>query len=388
MTQLTVYVQLFENQEDLSYLENLILSGVNSVKVEGSFSSLPRIHRMDKNVRIVARHIALLEEPLIAQFPYGEGDPIAAAKVHVEMLKTAAQPNAYTWWCSPYNEPGGLEDATKLTWYNHFEVERQQLYASHGFKAAIGAFSAEANLFDKIEPVLPAIRVAAKLGNLLDLHGYDSPTLLDHPQFLFPYRRVYDELKRRGEPVPAFFMGEFGYDRLFSVGTGSDGFRDGGLSNEVYAGQIVNAVETLGTHPADFFLVGAAVFLFSDAAVIQPSYNIKWGRVDARHDDPGVAYRLLDYMSAHKGDPIAIPVDSLPPTPIPVPVPQPDNGRRRVIRRSNIRGEPSINAVKYGELHPSPSGTYIAIDPEHVVNGYAKWAQTGWWVLAANLEKP
>lgn len=152
-----------------------------------------------------------------------EGDPVQAARAFVaEHLEQYQLNPAVDYW-EGYNEPG---IGGRMAWYAAFEAERARLMAEHGFRVAVGAFSAGVPEWEEFSAFLPAIQAVRKYNGILTLHEYDAPTMdrsvgaglpgrpayADRGALTLRYRWWYEDfLKPQGLVVP-LVISEAGID--------------------------------------------------------------------------------------------------------------------------------------------------------------------------------
>ncbi|MEA3408624.1 MAG: hypothetical protein U9R48_11220 [Chloroflexota bacterium] len=163
-----------------------------------------------------------------------EGDPERAAQAFVARHLETYQVNPAIDYWEGINEP---DIKGKMPWYAAFEAERVRVMARHGFKAAIGSFSAGVPEWEEFEQFLPAVRAAKQHGGILSLHEYDAPTLdrsmgaglpghpnhADRGALALRYRWWYEDfLKPRGLVVP-LVISEVGVDGKISSRPGPEG---------------------------------------------------------------------------------------------------------------------------------------------------------------------
>ncbi len=75
-----------------------------------------------------------------------------------------------------HNEPVFKNEA-KMALYGQFEAERVRQMAAHGFKCAVGNFSAGSPPLEQWDDFFPALRAARQFGGVLALHEYAAPTM-------------------------------------------------------------------------------------------------------------------------------------------------------------------------------------------------------------------
>lgn len=309
-------------------------AGVRCVKVENSGKHMN--YAAKRGMLTIGRNMASLEEPL--EKNHIPPSTAAAQKWFYELfLPWVGQYGAYmkqVYFEGCYNEPGGLEDPAMRRGLNDFEVERQRLMHNAGYRCCIFNFSAEANVHDKITEFLPAIRLCAQYGNLFGQHTYGSPQLVDPETgvtdpaiapFVFAEEWIAAELRRRGEPVPAFANTEHGIDRIISLGRDWKGWRTvPGLTGYEYFKQIVVTCQRKKRNG-----LVKAVNLFVDDT--NPGgdwiqYNTHGGKpARPKQGDPGeppVTLMLVDHHRAYSDIGIVVPsggATAPPPDPTPDP---------------------------------------------------------------------
>lgn len=152
-----------------------------------------------------------------------EGDPVQAARAFVAKNLEQYQLNPAVDYWEGWNEP---DIRGRLDWYAAFEAERARLMAEHGFRTAVGAFSAGVPEWEEFAAFLPAIKAAHRYNGIFTLHEYDAPTLdrsvgaglpgrpgyPDRGALALRYRWWYEDfLKPRGLVVP-LVISEAGID--------------------------------------------------------------------------------------------------------------------------------------------------------------------------------
>jgi hypothetical protein len=282
----------------------------------------------------IGRNQARLEEPMSGI------DPSAQAAVHwvndifLPWVKPYGEIMKKVYWEDAYNELGSLEDPATLKGFNDFEVTRQTLMGQLGYRCCIGNFSAEARLYDKVGPFVPALRLAAQLGNLVGLHAYWSPdpdnisgrvfdwdTGAVDPrveEFIFPEEWLARALRAMGEPVPFCANTEFGIDELLSLGWHSAGWRTTPISGDDYVRQEVAICQR---KRARGICKGAFTFCDdTDPSGAWVQYNTHGAR---KGDDLPVTLMILNQQHDHPDGPIAVPAQPGGPVEVPPPVEPP-----------------------------------------------------------------
>ncbi|MFQ5855521.1 MAG: hypothetical protein ACE5LU_07770 [Anaerolineae bacterium] len=185
------------------------------VKSVGDFGFLAEVKQISPTTVTIAR--------LDKASQRMEGDPVLAARAFVaENLEQYQLNPAVDYW-EGYNEPGVRD---RMEWYAAFEAERARLMAEHGFRVAVGAFSAGVPEWEEFAAFLPAIEAAYKHNGILTLHEYDAPTMdrsaaaglpgrpgyADRGALALRYRWWYEDfLKPRGLVIP-LVISEAGID--------------------------------------------------------------------------------------------------------------------------------------------------------------------------------
>ncbi|MBC7237841.1 MAG: hypothetical protein H5T69_18520, partial [Chloroflexi bacterium] len=184
------------------------------VKAVGDFGFLNEVKQVSPTTVTVAR---------VECAPRLEGDPVEAARAFVaEHLETYRLNPAVDYW-EGVNEP---QMGERMEWFAAFEAERARVMAEHGFRVAVGTFSAGTPEWEEFERFLPAIQAARRYNGILTVHEYDAP-MLDrslgaglpgHPNYpnrgalALRYRWWYEDmLKPRGLVVP-LAISEVGVD--------------------------------------------------------------------------------------------------------------------------------------------------------------------------------
>ena len=163
-----------------------------------------------------------------------EGDPLQAARAYVAAnLETYRQNPSVDYW-EGWNEP---VVRGRVEWFAAFEAERVRVMATHGLRAAVGAFSTGVPEWDEFAFLLPAIEAAQQHEGILTLHEYDAPTLdrsagaglPGHPNYpdrgalALRYRWWYEDyLIPRGLVIP-LVISEVGVDGLVGGQPGPKG---------------------------------------------------------------------------------------------------------------------------------------------------------------------
>ncbi len=196
------------------------------VKAAGDLGFLAEVKQVSPSTVTVARLSQGPQKP--------EGDPVQAARAFVARNLEQYQLNPGVDYWEGWNEPGVRG---RMDWYAAFEAERARLMGEHGFRAAVGAFSAGVPEWEEFAAFLPAIEAAHKYNGILTLHEYDAPVmnrlvgvgLPDHPghpdrgALALRYRWWYEDfLKPRGLVVP-LVISEAGIDGMISNRPGPKG---------------------------------------------------------------------------------------------------------------------------------------------------------------------
>lgn len=184
------------------------------IKAVGDFGFLAEVKEVSPSTVTVARCPGSFKT---------EGDPLVAAGAFVAgNLETYRLNPAVDYW-EGLNEPQMRE---RMGWYAAFEAERARLMAEHGFRVAVGTFSAGVPEWEEFAAFLPAIEAAKEYGGIFTLHEYDAPTLdrsagaglPGHPNYpdrgalALRYRWWYEDfLKPRGLVIP-LVISEVGVD--------------------------------------------------------------------------------------------------------------------------------------------------------------------------------
>jgi hypothetical protein len=152
-----------------------------------------------------------------------EGDPVQVARAFVGKHLEQYQNNPAVDYWEGWNEP---DVRGRLDWYATFEAERARVMAEHGFRAAVGGFSAGVPEWEEFKAFLPAIEAVHKFGGIFTLHEYDAPAMdrsvgaglpgqpgyPDRGALTLRYRWWYEDfLKPRGLVVP-LVISEAGVD--------------------------------------------------------------------------------------------------------------------------------------------------------------------------------
>lgn len=209
-----------------------------------------------------------------------EGDPIQAARAFVARNLKEYQLNPAVDYWEGWNEPDVLG---RLDWYAAFEAERARVMAEHGFRVAVGGFSAGVPEWEDFPAFLPAIAAAKKYGGIFTVHEYDAPTLdrslgaglpgrPHHPNrgaLMLRYRWWYEDfLKPHGLVVP-LVISEAGIDGAIGnrPGPSGRGWRDfatywaeHGLGNDPVRAYIRQLAWYDAEVQKDEYVIGFAVF--------------------------------------------------------------------------------------------------------------------------------
>ena len=410
---LSVFVLgLYDSDDPPTHLVgDLVNAGARCVKVESSGAAQAR-YAAGHGLLTIGRSIKALEEPMQGIAPSADAAHHWVNEVFLPWVEQYGGHARDVYWEDAYNELGDLEEPATLAGFNDFEVTRQQMMHDLGYRCCVGNFSAEARLFDKVTPFLPAIRLAAQLGNLLGLHAYASPRLIDPDtgavdsaigDFLFPEEALASRLAALGEPMPAVVHTEFGIDSILSLSRTWPGWRlVPDMSGEEYFREIVTVCQR---KKACGLVKGAFVFVDdADPASRWSEYNIHGGRpARPKQNDPGelaVTTMILNHHHDYPDDPIVIsPVSA--PAPAPAPIPAPPLTGPAVTRDDgtlyNLRLTPAALGATNLLRGQLPPGTKVQATGV-TQNGYAQLqltlsldpsgpsiAITG-WLLASGLE--
>lgn len=196
------------------------------IKAAGDLGFLAEVKQVSPSTVTVAR---------LGQGPQKfEGDPVQAARAFVAQNLEQYRLNPAVDYWEGWNEP---DVRGRLDWYAAFEAERARVMAEHGFRVAVGAFSAGVPEWEDFAAFLPAIEAAKRYDGIFTLHEYDAPTLersmgaglpgqpgyADRGALAFRYRWWYrDFLIPRGLVVP-LVISEAGIDGGISNRPGPDG---------------------------------------------------------------------------------------------------------------------------------------------------------------------
>lgn len=242
------------------------------VKAAGDLGFLAEVKEVSPSTITVAR---------LAQGPQKlEGDPVQVARHFVAKNLEQYQLNPAVDYWEGWNEPNVRG---RMARYAAFEAERARLMAEHGFRVAVGAFSAGVPEWEVFAEFLPAIEAAQKYDGIFTVHEYDAPTLNRsmgaglpgrpaHPErgaLALRYRWWYEDfLKPRGLVVP-LVISEAGIDGGIGdrIGPGGRGWRDfkgywethklGDDSVKTYVGQLAWYDAEVRE---DDYVIGFAVF--------------------------------------------------------------------------------------------------------------------------------
>ena len=281
------------------------------------------------------------------------------------VMKLAPQ----VYWTGPHNEGGRLEDVQTMYWYGDIELRRQRKLAALGLKCATFNFSAEANIYDKFQPLVPALRTALELGNLYATHGYSSPRLTSSMDTLLNHRLLRAALGW----LPLTVYTEFGADQVHH--NQMNGWRQTGMSEMDYINDLVGVDQTYLAPDPD--VVGAFVYLWTKQGRPEwTAYNLERGG-DRRRPERGVGNMLLEHITNNP----AAPFVSVP-APVPIievdpPVPQP---RGTVAMAGlNIRTEPRI-------VDETKIGQFRVETPVEVLETRDGWSKIALFVKAEYLK--
>ena len=241
------------------------------VKAVGDFGMFPEIKEESPTTVTIGR--MNVPQPI-------EGDPANAARAFVaEHLETYQLNPAVDYW-EGWNEPGL---GGRMDWYAAFEAERVRAMAAHGFRCAIGSFSAGVPEWEEMAAFLPAIMAAKEHGGIFSLHEYDAPILSrsigaglpGHPNYpdrgalALRYRWWYEDYLKPRQLVIPLAVTEVGIDGGIGGRPGPEGggwrdfagyWRDEGLGND----PIRVYLEQLALYDAemqkDSYVIGCAIF--------------------------------------------------------------------------------------------------------------------------------
>ena len=191
-------------------------------------------------------------------------------------------------------------------------VKLIKLCYAAGMKIAVGNFSAESNLFDKIDDFREMLEMAAIYNMPLALHGYGSPRLDDPDveQFVFPYRKLRDEAARKGIRLPKIIVTEFGIDSLYSLGRVYPGWKTV-TDAEGFAVQLAWAGDQLALDG-----VPAAVFIYTrnSGDEAKTNYNVAFA-TNTKRGTPVCADLIMEYIANYHGEIVEPPPPPPPPPP-------------------------------------------------------------------------
>lgn len=322
-------------------------NGARAIKVE-SDGATNIAYAARHGMLAVGRSIAALENPMNGIAPSAAAADHWVDKVFLPWAtKYPEDRMKKVYWEDAYNELGSLEDPATLAGFGAFEERRQQRMHDLGYRCCVFNFSAEANIHDKLTPLLPAIRLCAQYGNLFGQHSYGGPQLVNPDTgvteaviepFVFPEEWIAAELRRRGEPVPYFVNGEHGIDELISLHRHNAGWQTvSGLTGPEYFRQLVVTCQRKKAKG-----LVKAVFVFVDDT--NPSgpwvqYNTHGGRSlnpprNTQWETP-VTLMIRDYHGAHTDEVITVPIQG-PPVEQPPGVIPPANASKAVTKANGI----------------------------------------------------
>jgi len=277
-----IHVQWNNSPEIMEFIRRMKPAVVKAV---GDFGFLAEVKESSPSTVTVAR----IEAPLVM-----EGDPAAAARAFVARHLEQYQLNPAVDYWEGMNEPAVRG---RMAWYAAFEAERARVMAEHGFRVAVGAFSAGVPEWEEFAAFIPAIEAAQKHGGILTLHEYDAPTmdrsmgagLPGHPNhpgrgaLTFRYRWWYEDfLKPQGLVIP-LVISEAGVDGGITnrPGPGGRGWQDFvGYWAEQDMGEdgAMAYVRQLAWYDAelqgDDYVIGCAVFTAGAMSDHWKSYDI------------------------------------------------------------------------------------------------------------------
>jgi hypothetical protein len=370
---------------DMGGIGDLVSAGPRVIKVIGDYT-VQQWHEISKAAKtytpiLISRDITALED----DYEHQGYIPSAALaeKYYAEKrsrlleISTAASPRVWqNVWPNEYDV-----NPSSIIALNEYFVRLQQLASADNIRLAILALGAEARLYDKWSPLRPSLELAADLGNLVDLHGYFCPHIMDltfdnngnvissvvadqGEEFLFPYRPLIKEMRAVGSKIPKFVLGEYGVGVNYFLNRNFDGYRSS-LSNERYALELQYAEAEMQKDPE---LVGATIFLAAAANReddMGSNINIGSPGSNKREPDPSVWLRIRPWITAlQSSTPIPPPV----PTPLPQPVPSTGEAIVSYSGGLNLRQSPSSSACL---LQLLPLGTRVQLTGVRS-NGYAQ----------------
>lgn len=175
----------------------------------------------------------------IGRFPASNqdiaGNPEEAARQFVAEQLSYYEQNPYVDYWEGWNEPD--PNMESMSWYARFEQERVRQMAAHGYRAAVGGFSAGVPELDEFALFVPAIRTALEHNGILSLHEYAAPTMdylygdplpgypayADRGSLTFRYRWFYREILEPNDLVIPLVISESGIDGIIGGRPGPDG---------------------------------------------------------------------------------------------------------------------------------------------------------------------
>jgi hypothetical protein len=175
----------------------------------------------------------------IGRFPASNqdiaGNPEEAARQFVDEQLSYYEQNPYVDYWEGWNEPD--PNMESMSWYARFEQERVRQMAAHGYRAAVGGFSAGVPELDEFALFVPAIRTALEHNGILSLHEYAAPTMdylygdplpgypayADRGSLTFRYRWFYREILEPNDLVIPLVISESGIDGIIGGRPGPDG---------------------------------------------------------------------------------------------------------------------------------------------------------------------
>lgn len=320
---LSVFIQRFDTDPpdaaiDSGGVGDLVSAGPNMIKVFNSVAQARWAHNANKNLTVVIRHMAALEDP----FEGWELTAENAAKYWQAIQPFLAQlkdRERYIFNLWP-NEPGiGSQSERRAlsTWW----ATLYTLADKAGVQIAGFNLSAEAAplLVANTDDFYDALQAAFMTGGWVDLHGYSPDfTRPEFDVYLYPWRALRAKLATK---CPRILCGEFGVDDNITTGTIVSGYRTR-YSNETYAAWLTAAGSKLAADGVNAFVFWAS--FAADSQFQQYNINIGVPATKAKPDgDPSVWARIRPYIVSQIGASAPAPQPQPDPTPTPTPDPAP-----------------------------------------------------------------
>lgn len=379
----------------------ILNAGATVIKIGGSASKAEEIARRWPNVLVVYRDLTYLEEVMGGWKPENGVDYTNAVLHWMQAFKARVSPAMRKLpnirYSGAFCEWG---DWAHLEWFAAFEAERVRQLAAIGCKTVIGAFSAEARLWEpsagevktKLERFRTALDAALANDAWLELHFYNGPALRDKgilgnddQDFMFSYRAIRQHEAARGRKCPNIFGGELGEDIIIypsidpnNPAKNYHGYRAAGYDRAGYT----DALLSVASEMTEDGVKGATVFY--DHRRGDDEYNISFGSSKPKDNDQSVAMRLADAVYALPD--IGTPAPPVP-DPEPPPVTPPSGPSTAFVKVVNVRSYLNCRSgpsTSYSIIGTLPKGLVFEVETPY--NSWAKVAGVAGYVSAAYIQ--